>query len=179
MPRRVVVAAGAVVAVLVLLLVGALMAGWKPFTSEPDVLTYGPDGDLAQFTLFEGQCASGKLANGGQFGVESDTPCGNPHDVEVVASAAPLREGRQSSYPGAAALAAFGRAYCALYQDSDLLVPSSGGVDRGDLRMTAVIPSQAAFANPRTAGSASGGRQVSCIVSRDDGERLTDRFSVI
>ena len=80
---------------------------------------------------------------------------------------------------GEAALADFGRAYCAMYVDSDLLVPSSGGVDRDDLRMTAVVPSRAAFADPGSAGATRGGREVSCVISRSDGEALTDRFSVI
>lgn len=178
-PRRVVLAAGAVGAVVAVLLVGALLGGWRPFTAQPDVLTYGPGGDLEQFVLFEGQCARGDLAGGGSFGESADAQCGTPHDVEVVASTAPVGEGRPVSYPGEAALAAFGRAYCALYQDSDLLVPQAGGVDRDDLRMTAVVPSEAAFEDPRSAGSASGGRQVSCVISRDDGAALTDRFSVI
>ncbi|PVZ14839.1 hypothetical protein [Actinomycetospora cinnamomea] len=179
MSRPVALAAGAAALAVLLLLVGALMGGWRPFTAQPDVLTYGPDGDLEQFVLFEGQCANGDLASGGSFGPEADARCGVPHDVEVVASIAPVREGRPVSYPGEEGLAAFGRAYCALYADSDLLVPTAGGVDRDDLRMTAVVPARAAFADPRSAGSASGGRQVSCVVSRDDGERLTDRFSVI
>ncbi|GAA4930089.1 hypothetical protein GCM10023204_42370 [Actinomycetospora succinea] len=179
MPPRVALAAGAVGAVLVVLLAGALMGGWRPFTAEPDVLTFGPGGDLAEYTLFEGQCARGELASGGRFGADADAQCGTPHDVEVVASTAPIGEGRAVSYPGEAALADFGRAYCAMYVDSDLLVPASGGVDRDDLRMTAVVPSQAAFADPGSAGATRGGREVSCVISRGDGEPLTDRFSVI
>ena len=133
-----------------------------------------------QFVLFDGQCARGELASGGDFGAAADAQCGTPHDVEVVASRAPIDEGRPVAYPGEAALADFGRAYCALFADSELLVPTSGGVDRADLRMTAVIPSEAAFDAPRTAGaSSSGARQVSCVISRADGEPLTDRFSVI
>jgi hypothetical protein len=178
-PRRVVLAAGAVAAVLLVLLVGALMGGWRPFTAEPDVLSFGPGGDLEQFVLFDGQCASGDMSSGGSFGASADAQCGTPHDVEVVASTAPIGEGRPVAYPGEAAMAAFGRAFCALYQDSELLVPTSGGVDRDDLRMTAVVPSQAAFDDPHASGSTSGGRQVSCVVSRSDGEQLTDRFSVI
>jgi hypothetical protein len=176
----VVLAAGAVGAVLVVLLVGALLGGWRPFTSEPDVLTFGPGGDLEQFVLFDGQCASGRLARGGTFGASADAQCGTPHDVEVVASTAPIGEGRPVTYPGEDELAAFGRSFCALYQHSDLLVPSASGVDRDDLHMTAVIPSKAAFDDPQSAAaSPSGARQVSCAISRDDGERLTDRFSVI
>ncbi|MFC5140086.1 hypothetical protein ACFPK1_17730 [Actinomycetospora rhizophila] len=178
-PRRVVLAAGIAGAVLVVLLAGALMGGWRPFTAAPDVLTFGAGGDLEQYTLFEGQCARGQLASGGGFGAEADAQCGTPHDVEVVASTAPIGEGRAVSYPGEAALADFGRAYCAMYVDSDLLVPSSGGVDRDDLRMTAVVPSRAAFADPGSAGATRGGREVSCVISRSDGEALTDRFSVI
>lgn len=175
-----VLAAGAVGIAVLLLLVGALMGGWRPFTTAPDVLTFGPGGDLEQFVLFDGQCARGELASGGEFGEAADAQCGTPHDVEVVASRAPIDEGRPVAYPGEAALADFGRAYCALFADSELLVPTSGGVDRADLRMTAVIPSEAAFAAPRTSGaSSSGARQVSCVISRADGEPLTDRFSVI
>lgn len=173
--------AGLAVAVaLVLLGVGALLGGWRPFADEPAVLTFGPGGDLAAFTLFDGQCASGDLAPGERFGPESDAQCGNPHDVEVVATTTPVGEGRPVGYPGEGALADFGRGFCALFVDSDLLVPSSSGVDRGDLRMTAIIPSETAFLDPRMdAASASGARQVSCVVSREDGEKLTDRFSVI
>lgn len=178
-PRRVLLAAGAAAAVLVVLLVGALMGGWRPFTAAPDVLTFGPGGDLEQFTLFEGQCARGTLAGGGGFGEDADAQCGTPHDVEVVASAAPIGEGRAVSYPGEAAMAEFGRAFCALHVDSDLLAPSASGVDRDDLRMTAVVPSRSAFADPGSAGATRGGREVSCVISRDDGEPLTDRFSVI
>jgi hypothetical protein len=178
--RRVLLAAGAVVMAVLLVLVGALLGGWRPFTPTPDVLSFGPGGDLAAFTLFEGQCTSGDLAAGGTFGPESDAQCGNPHDVEVVAARAPIGQGRPVGYPGEAALARYGQAYCALFVDSDLLAPTSSGVDRGDLRMTAVIPSEAAFLDPGSdVGSASGTRQVSCVVSRTDGEKLTDRFSVI
>ena len=124
---------------MLLVLVGALMGGWRPFTAAPDVLTFGPGGDLEQFVLFDGQCARGELASGGDFGEAADAQCGTPHDVEVVASRAPIDEGRPVAYPGEAALADFGRAYCALFADSELLVPTSGGRrprrpadDRGD-----------------------------------------------
>jgi len=178
-PRPVALAAGAAGIAVLLLLVGALLGGWRPFVPQPDVLTYGPDGDLAQFVLFDGQCARGRLAPGDGFGASADAQCGVPHDVEVVASRAPIDESRPVSYPGETAMADFGRAFCALYIDSEVLVPTVDGVDREDLRMTAVVPSRAAFADPRSAGSASGGRQVSCVISRDDGAALTDRFSVI
>ena len=180
MSRPVALAAGAVVLALLLLLVGAMLGGYRPFAAQPDVLTYGADGDLEQFVLFDGQCARGELASGGTFGPDADAACGLPHDVEVVAARAPIDQGRPVSYPGEGAMRDYGRAYCALFVDSDLLEPTSGGVDREDLRVTAIVPSQAAFADPRsTAGSAAGARQVSCVVSRDDGEQLTDRFSVI
>ena len=176
-----VLAAGAVGLAVLLVLVGALMGGWRPFTAAPDVLTFGPGGDLEQFVALRRSVRPrGARPSGGHFGEAADAQCGTPHDVEVVASRAPIDEGRPVAYPGEAALADFGRAYCALFADSELLVPTSGGVDRADLRMTAVIPSEAAFDAPRTSGaSSSGARQVSCVISRADGEPLTDRFSVI
>ena len=179
MSRPVALAAGAVVLALLLLLAGAMLGGHRPFAAQPDVLTFGADGDLEQFVLFDGQCARGELVAGGSFGASADAQCGEPHDVEVVAARAPIDQGRPVSYPGEAAMRDFGRAYCALFVDSDLLVPTSSGVDREDLRMTAVVPSEAAFNDPRSAGSTSGARQVSCVISRSDGEQLTDRFSVI
>jgi hypothetical protein len=178
-PRPVLLALGAAGLALALLLVGALIGGWQPFSPQPDVLTFGADGDLEQFVLFDGQCARGELAAGGSFGPAADAQCGEPHDVEVVAARAPIDQSRPVTYPGEAAMAAFGRAYCALYIDSDVLVPTASGVDREDLRMTAVVPNKAAFDDPRSAGSTSGARQVSCVISRGDGEQLTDRFSVI
>ncbi|WP_433786700.1 hypothetical protein ACQPX6_07910 [Actinomycetospora sp. CA-101289] len=179
MSRPVALAAGAVVLALMLLLVGALLGGYRPFAAQPDVLTFGAGGDLEQFVLFDGQCARGELVSGGNFGASADAQCGTPHDVEVVAARTPIDQGRPVAYPGEPAMRDFGRAFCALFIDSDLLVPSSSGVDRADLRMTAIVPSEAAFDDPRSAGSVSGARQVSCVISRTDGEELTDRFSVI
>ncbi|CAA9293100.1 MAG: hypothetical protein AVDCRST_MAG54-4617 [uncultured Actinomycetospora sp.] len=178
--RPVALATGAVVLALLLLLVGAMLGGYRPFAAQPDVLTYGADGDLEEFVLFDGQCARGELASGGTFGSSADAQCGEPHDVEVIAARTPIDSSRPVAYPGEGAMRDYGRAYCALFVDSELLVPTSSGVDREDLRVTAVVPSEAAFADPRsTAGSAAGARQVSCVISRGDGEPLTDRFSVI
>ena len=98
------------------------------------------------FTLFDGQCASGKLGDGATYGSATDTPCGDPHDVEVVGATTPLNESRQVSYPGAQEMADFGRAYCAMVASSGQVAPDrerrgpvrpDGGRDRperGDLR---------------------------------------------
>ena len=179
-PRHYLLAAGAALLAVLLVLVGALLGGWRPFSAQPDVLTFGPGGDLEQFVLFEGQCARGELAGGGSFGSSSDAQCGTPHDVEVVATTTPVDETRPVAYPGEAAMADFGRSYCALFVDSQQLQAVSGGVERSDLRMTAIVPSEAAFLTPRTSdASTTGARQISCVVSRKDGGELTDRFSVI
>lgn len=178
--RRVVVGAGAVVLALVLLAIGGLLGGWRPFTTEPDVLSFGPGGDMARFTLIEGQCARGTLGAARGFGPEDDAPCGEPHDVEVVASRAPLDQSRAGTYPGEDALARFGREFCSIVRDSDALAPEASGVTKDDLTVTTVIPSEAAFLSPRSAAASSAGsRQVVCVVSRSDGEALDDRFSVI
>ena len=166
--------------VLVLFAAGALAGGWRPFATTVDVVSFGTDGRMARFTLIEGECAGGTLGDARGFGPEDDTPCGEPHDVEVVATRAPLEESRSSVYPGEDALGRFGRAFCAIVADSDALAPEAGGVSKGDLRITAVIPSEAAFLAPRTAdASSAGARQVACVVSRSGGGQLGDRFSVI
>jgi hypothetical protein len=165
---------------LLLLAVGALLGGWRPFSSEPSVITFGASGDMARFALFEGECASGELGGSAGFGPENDAPCGEPHDVEVVGTRAPLGEGREVSYPGEDAMARFGRAYCAIVLDSAVVADAAAGVSKDDLDVTAVIPTQAAFDSPRTAdASSSGARQVSCVISRSGGDKLGDRFSVI
>ncbi len=167
-------------AVLVVLAVGALLGGWRPFSSEPEVYTFGPGGDLPAFALFDGQCASGKLGDGASYTSGTDTPCGDPHDVEAVGSTTPLNESRQVSYPGAEAIAAFGRSFCAMVASSGQVAPAAGGVDRSALRVAAIVPGEAAFDAPNgpDVGS-SGGRLVSCVITRADGQKLTDRFSVI
>jgi hypothetical protein len=168
------------VVVLVVFGLGALAGGWRPFSSEPDVYTFGPGGDLPDFSLFDGQCASGTLGSGALYGSGSDTPCGDPHDVEVVGSTTPLNESRQVTYPGADALAAFGRSFCAMVVASGQVAQNAGGVDRSALRVAAIVPGEAAFDAPNGPGTgSSGGRLVSCVITRADGQKLTDRFSVI
>jgi hypothetical protein len=170
----------AVVLALVVFALGALVGGWRPFSSDPDVFTYGPGGDLADFSLFDGQCASGTLGAGATYSSGANTPCGDPHDVEVVGSTTPLNESRQVTYPGEDAMAAFGRSFCAMVASSGQVAPNASGVDRSDLRVAAIVPGEAAFDAPNGAGSgSSGGRLVSCLITRADGQKLTDRFSVI
>ncbi|GAA4844913.1 hypothetical protein GCM10023201_39980 [Actinomycetospora corticicola] len=159
---------------------GALVGGWRPFSSQPDVYTFGPGGDLPAFTLFDGQCATGTLGAGTAYTDSTNTPCGDPHDVEVVGTGTPLNSSREVSYPGAAAFADYGRAFCAMVVASGQVAESSGGVDKSDLRVAAVVPAQAVFDEPNgTASGSSGGRLVSCVISRSDGQKLTDRFAVI
>ena len=165
---------------LVIFAAGALTGGWRPFSTTVDVVSFGTDGDMARFTLIEGQCARGTLGAARGFGPDDDMPCGGPHDIEVVATRAPLEESRSAVYPGEAALARFGRAFCAIVADSDALAPEAAGTSKDDLVVTAVIPSEAAFLAPRTAdASSAGARQVACVVSRSGGGELGDRFSVI
>jgi hypothetical protein len=178
--RRLQLGAAAVVLVVVVFAVGALVGGWRPFSAEPEVFTYGPGGDLPDFSLFDGQCASGTLGNGAVYSAGANTPCGDPHDVEVVGSTTPLNESRQVTYPGEDAMAAFGRSFCAMVADSGQVAPNASGVDRSDLRVAAIVPDEATFDTPNGAGSgSSGGRLVSCLITRADGQKLTDRFSVI
>jgi hypothetical protein len=172
----------AVVVAIVVFAAGALVGGWRPFSSGPDVevYTFGPGADLPTFSLFDGQCASGKLGDGATYGSGTDTPCGDPHDVEVVGTATPLNESRQVTYPGADQLAAFGRAFCAMVVTSGQVAPSASGVDRSALRVAAIVPGEASFTAPNGPDTgSSGGRLVSCLITRADGQKLTDRFSVI
>ena len=178
--RRVRLGAGALLLVVVIFAAGAFTGGWRPFATGVDVLSFGQGGDMARFALIEGECATGELGGTKGFSSDEDTPCGEPHDIEVVATRAPLEESRSSVYPGQAALARFGRAFCEIVADSDALEPEAGGVSKSDLTITAVIPSEAAFLAPRTAdASSAGARQVTCVISRSGGDKLGDRFSVI
>lgn len=165
---------------MVLLAVGALLGGWRPFATTVDVRSYGPGGDLAGFSLIDGECANGDVDGDGAIDAGADAPCGEPHDLEVVGTVRSLDEGRPVDYPGEDALGDLGRAYCAMVADSDQLSPDAGGVAKDDLDVTALIPSAAAFAAPQTAAaSSSGSRQVVCVITRSGGGKLGDRFSVI
>lgn len=167
-------------AVLIVFALGALVGGWRPFSSDPEVYTYGPGGDLPAFTIIDGQCGNGTLGDGANYSEGADASCGEPHDIEVVGSATPLNESREVSYPGARALADFGRSFCAMVATSGQVAPNAGGVDRSDLHVAAIVPDETAFNSPNGAGTgSSGGRLVSCVVTRTDGQKLTDRFSVI
>ncbi|WP_018335088.1 hypothetical protein [Actinomycetospora chiangmaiensis] len=159
---------------------GALVGGWRPFSDEPAVYTFGPGGDLPAFTLFDGQCATGRLSAGTTYTDATNAPCGDAHDIEVVGTGTPLNSSREVSYPGAAAFAAYGRAFCAMVVASGQVAESASGVDKSALDVAAVVPTQATFDEPNgTASGSSGGRLVSCVISRSDGQKLTDRFSVI
>ena len=174
------VTAAVVVVALLLVAVGALLGGWRPFSDVPSVETFGAGGDMSRFVLFDGECANGSLGSSQGFGSEDDAQCREPHDVEVVATRTPLDESREVTYPGEDALARFGRAYCELVLDSAAVADSSGGLSKSDLDVTVVIPTEAAFVAPTTAdASSTGARSVACVVSRSGGGKLPDRFSVI
>ncbi len=114
-------------------------------------------------------------------GAGTDTPCGDPHDVEVVGSTTPLNESRQVSYPGAQEMADLRPG---VLRDGGVVRP--GGAERE--RRGPVRPdgwprsSRARRPSTRRTGPTSGrpaGRLVSCVITRADGQKLTDRFSVI
>ena len=175
--RRACCAAGAVGIALLLVLVGALdrrLAALHRRARRADVRAGRRP---AAFTLFDGQCARGELAaRRGRSATAATPQCGTPHDVEVVGLPGADRRGTPGwptrARPRSPVLR---RAYCALFADSELLVPTSGGVDRADLRMTAVIPIEAAFDAPRTVGGVGLGHPSGQLCHLARRRRATDR----
>ncbi|TWP50361.1 serine/threonine protein kinase [Lentzea tibetensis] len=141
----------------------------RAFSTPPaakTALTYGETGDIPVFELYgEGQCADGQLVAGKQITNESKTDtCTESHDIEVFDEVPTFDESSSSkpdvSYPGKEPLTTLGVARCQLTFDSALVV------DKADLQITVLVPTQAAWEekNPQ--------RKIFCVTSHKNGDKL-------
>ena len=159
----------AVLGVLVLGLAVGLGAGllWPRGTSGPPVFTYGAGGDIPVLYTSTPECLQGQLTVGRQYA--SSTVCEEPHDIEVFASLELFDTQLDEPYPGREALAAPAASACALVFGTGMIV----GPDKANLRVAALVPSQAAFAERPTPTSSFSKRSVLCALYAADGGQIT------
>ncbi|MEV8437929.1 protein kinase [Actinosynnema sp. NPDC051121] len=147
-------------------------------TSSPaaqPVLTVGPDGDIAVYTLlvFENDCLDWAPAKGaGGLGANARVGCYGPHDVEVLHT---INSGtdhqKEAPYPSAEELARRATAECTRVFLSDKVI----GADKETaLRFWVVVPTEEAWRLRTTNGYRTSDRTSSCFVGRADGAKLTE-----
>jgi hypothetical protein len=158
------------------LLIGALALGlvvglaaglfWPRGTSGPLVFTYGAGGDIPVVATSSPSCLQGQLAVGRQY--TSYASCEEPHDVEVYASLDLLDTQLDEPYPGREVLAAPAASACTL-----AFTTMISGQDKASLRVAALVPSAAAFAERSTPTSTFTSRSVLCALYAADGSQIT------
>jgi eukaryotic-like serine/threonine-protein kinase len=137
----------------------------------PDVraLSYGAGGDLPVYEVAYRYCLGSPVAPGTQIVSSNTLDCDDPHPAEVFGIVDTFGPAEQVSYPDR--LAEFAAEACALRFGTESVV----GDDKGDLAVTALYPTEAAFgADEGTPGSPRhDDRQVFCVLARADGAQLT------
>jgi hypothetical protein len=158
------------------LLIGALFLGlvvglaagllWPRGASGPLVYSYGAGGDIPVMYTSAPSCLQGQLTVGRQY--TSSAICQEPHDVEVFASLDLLDTQLDEPYPGRETLAPPAASACTL-AFSTMIV----GQDKASLRVAALVPSAAAFADRSTPTSSFTTRSVLCVLYAADGSQIT------
>ena len=145
----------------------AAVAGGADTTAT---LTYGPGGTLPEFELSGPTCGDVALNPGTVVTYSASTICTEPHIFELFASADTFTDSTELAYPGEDALGRYGQAWCGLVFSSGQIL----GDDKDRLRVTTLIPSEAAFTTRDSpTGSTRIGRDVYCVLGNADGSQLT------
>jgi hypothetical protein len=165
----------ALIAGLVVLLVAGLVGGWfghQLLTAENPVVeaanggvfTYGKDGDIPQFEVNNGYCASADLRKGVSF--PSAIECTQSHAIQVYAASTVLESppGVGVRYPGREKLVAAGQTWCSLVFASDVVTEKD---KNNSLTFVTLIPSEKLWSR------ADSQREVVCVLQRRDGQQLT------
>ncbi|WP_309115605.1 protein kinase [Saccharothrix sp.] len=148
-------------------------------TSSPamqPVLTVGPDGDIAVYTLlvFQNDCLNWVPAKGGGgLGINARIGCYAPHDVEVLHT---INSGtdhkKEAPYPSVEELTRKATAECTRVFLSDKV---TGQDKETTLRFWVVVPTAEAWKLRTTSsGDRTSDRTSSCFVGRADGAKLTE-----
>ncbi|GAA0637842.1 serine/threonine-protein kinase [Kutzneria viridogrisea] len=174
--RRVAVLAG----VAVLVAAAAFGGGWltgklggtATSVASPalqQTWTYGDGGQIPQFKLNTGSCASGAMATSRSY--TTGTACTEPHDIEVFANPSTLDTSYKGSYPGQDAVSRDAEGSCALVFASDKI----SFQDRDTkLRFRALVPSADAWNRKKSEDSSEGpARESFCVLFAADGSQLT------
>ncbi|MGH3431808.1 MAG: serine/threonine-protein kinase [Thermocrispum sp.] len=158
----------------VLLLVGGFFLGhWlaAPSASQRDeTWTRGTGGQIPEFAVDHGECATGQLAEGRSF---TSSDCSQAHDLQVFGVAAPFADDSAAdfTYPGDR-LTAWAEARCSMTFESALM----NATLRDSLRYRALIPSEAAWKETDESGNRM--RSVFCVAYDAEGKQLTESVLV-
>lgn len=156
-----------VVGLVVGLVAGLVLPGIG--RTETPVLAYGDGGEIPEFGFTYPTCLQGTLAAGRRFSAGASTSCDSLHDLEAFEVLDPFGSSRDLPYPGREQLIAYARAACGLIFDSGVITPAG----KSDLRISALVPSEAGFSARSSSSSSFTGRSVICLLGAADGSQLT------
>ncbi|MET1071873.1 MAG: serine/threonine-protein kinase, partial [Umezawaea sp.] len=166
--RRIALVAAAVIAAAAVFTGGIYAHKWiatpSAGASAVKTLTYGENGEVPVFELYEGYCADGKFAQAAQFDSGSAVNDCNGHDVQVYADSSALGDSAKTGYPGAEALTTYAESFCGMFFDSNRIDYS----DKTLLKHGALVPTAKAWKPDKGSGK----HNVFCLVWREDGQKL-------
>jgi hypothetical protein len=169
--RRVSLITAAVIATALVFTGGIYAHSW--FTNNTgaaaateQTLTYGENGAVPVFELYDKSCADGKVALNAQFQSGNSVSACDGHDLQVFTDSDTLGSGDKIAYPGVDALSAYAESYCAMFFGSDRIdYPDKAKA----LKHAALVPTEKAWKPAKGTGS----HKVYCLAWRADGQKLT------
>ncbi len=167
-----------IVALVVVLVVGAALGGWfggrallaaeAPVDpAKRDSMTYGEGGDIPVFELSDGACPTARLQAGRSYPSDSNSACEDPHEFEVVS--ADFFGSDDLDYPGDD-LRAFAESACALIFASDLVAASD---KERTLSYVTLMPVKQSWDDAADAGD--GDRTIYCLITNREDKQLERR----
>ncbi|WNV89764.1 serine/threonine-protein kinase [Umezawaea sp. Da 62-37] len=166
--RRIAVVAAAVVAAAAVFTGGIYAHKWftTPSAGATAVktLTYGENGDVPVFELYDGYCADGKFAPAAQLASGNVVGECDGHDLQVYTDSSTLGDGATVKYPGVEALTTYAESYCGIFFDSNRIAYS----DKSLLKHGALVPTEKTWKPDKGTGK----HGVFCLVWRADGKKL-------
>jgi eukaryotic-like serine/threonine-protein kinase len=125
--------------------------------------TYGPEGDLTEFSLAEGYCSNNSLQKGAGFST-SGSDCDKSFKIEVFGTISPLNSSYTLGYDGTR-LKALGEGYCGWLFNTDRVKPDK----RAGLTYSIVYPSRQTWEDKEDSSRYT----VNCVLSGTAGQQLT------
>jgi serine/threonine protein kinase len=152
-------------------LVGHASSATSPPTALTATLDYGsPDAQIPQFQLGNGACGNGQVVHGRSFTSNESVDCHSPHDFEVYnASTAVSSSTLHIQPPSPQQLNAEADTICTIVFYSAWITQADKATA---LTYTALVPSTRAWQIDPS--SQTGTRQILCVLTRRDGNQLTD-----
>jgi hypothetical protein len=169
--RRVSLITAAVIATALVFTGGIYTHRWFAKTSGPagaasqQTLTYGENGAIPVFELYDKSCADGKVVANAQFSSGDSVSDCDGHDLQVFTDSETTGGDKAANYPGVEPLTTYAEGYCAMYFGSDRIeYPDKAKA----LEYAALVPTEKAWKPDK----GSGNHKVYCLAWRADGQKL-------